>query len=268
MNDILTIKKEAAEIQKMYSEDTRQDSFNLLLLGGKGTGKSRMAITTSKQPVHVDSFDPGGTKLNSIQKLIGEGKVLADTSFEGDDPFKPFAWNNWKKALRRRLHMKYFDHIGTYVLDSSTLWSSAIMNFILDRSGIAGEAPRFTKDYGPQKVLIINWLKVCLSLPCDFILIGHLEGQKDKEGGVIKYCYMTTGKGEVTIPIEFDEQWLMTTKEGSKGLTYRVLTQNTGMLPASTRLGEDVFDTYEKPDIKYLLKKAGRDFKDKPLLTD
>ena len=142
------------------------------------------------------------------------------------------------------------------------------MNFILDRAGIPGESPRFTKDYGPQKVLIINWLKMCLSLPCDFILVGHLEAQKDKEGGIISYRYMTTGKGEVTIPIEFDEQWLMVTKESSKGLTYKVLTRNTGMLPASTRLGEGVFETYEEPNIKKLLKKAGRNIEDKPLLID
>ena len=259
---LLTIRRMASEIKERYNTDEKQDSFNLLLLGETGTGKTILS-TTGRLPVHFDSFDNGGTK--GLKKEIAAGEVIADTQWESDDPFHPDRFRKWKQEFEKRIRLGYFDHIGTYVLDSSTSWASAIMNWVLMKAGIPGQAPRFTHDWTPQKTEIVNYTKKCLSLPCDFIMTGHLESQKDDVSGKVKYRFMTTGKGDITIPLEFDEIWVTNTKETASGINYQVITRRTGPYLAATRIGREVFETYEKPNIKELLKKAGKNVQDKPL---
>lgn len=274
----MAIQNEAMELQKMYQTDPRQNSFNLLLLGESGSGKTVLS-STARKPIHIDSFDPGGAK--HLMPLVNKGEVIVDARWEAEDtekgvinkpaggpPGKDFAYPIWKKEFERRLAMGYFENLGTYVLDSSTTWSMAIMNWILSKAGIAGEAPRFTKDYGPQKIEIQKMIKKCLDLPCDFILTGHLEAEKDELIGKVKYKYMVTGKAEIIIPLLFDEIWVcMSEQKGMKDVEYKVLTKKNGFYPGATRIGLDKFDTFEDPNIKALLKKAGRDNSDKPLLT-
>jgi len=260
----LEIKKKASEIQEMYRNDESQNSFNLLLTGETGTGKSYL-LRTARRPVHIDSFDPGGTKC--LRDEIAKGHIIADTRWENDDPFKPKVWLNWVKESQARMKMGYYDHLGTYVVDSSTKWADSIMNQILFAAGIAGETPRFTKDYHPQKTQILNWVKFLLRVPCDFIMTGHLEAHKDDVTGAITYRYMTVGKAVALIPLEFDEVWTTATKPKSTGPEYHIITAHTGPYLASTRLGKGgIFKTYETPDIKYLLKKADLPTDDKPLL--
>jgi hypothetical protein len=251
----LDIKVELDKLKTMYDEDKKQDSFNLLLLGESGTGKT-MISRTCRTPVLIDSFDPGGTK--GLKEEIDAGKIFVDTRWENEDPTHPKAFKLWEAEFERRLKMGFFNELGTYILDSSTTWADAIMNFILLKAGIPGQAPRFTHDYGPQKIIIRNKLKKMLSLPCDFILTGHLEAQKDEVTGKVKWRYLTTGKGVVTIPLLFDEIYVTTTKETSKGVTYQLLTARTSTYMAVTRKGRGKFEIYEEPNIQYLLKKAGR----------
>jgi hypothetical protein len=257
------ILKEIQQVKDHYASDKRQESFNLLLLGESGSGKTFLS-RTCRAPIHIDSFDSGGTK--GLLPEIREGRIIVDSRFECDDPKNPKAFNEWKIAMDKRIRMGYFNHIGTYILDSATTWSDAIMNQILKAAGIPGDAPRFTKDYGPQKIEIRNQLQKMLNLPCDFILTGHLEAQKDELIGSVKYKFLTTGKGDVTIPLLFDEIYVaLADQKGMKGVEYKLLTQKNGAYVAATRIGRDKFETFETPDIKAMLKKAGRPCEDKPL---
>lgn len=282
MNDtkdnLLEIKAEAEKLKTMYQNDPKQKSFNLLLLGESGSGKTTLC-STARLPIHVDSFDPGGTK--AWGELVKTGKAIVDARYESDDPTQKtipnpdwgppgvdWAYVVWKKEFERRIKLGYFDHIGTYVLDSCTMWSLSIMNWVLGKAGIPGQAPRFTKDWGPQKIEIQNYIKKMLDLPCDFIMTGHLESDKDEVSGKIKYKFMTTGKAEIIVPLQFDEIWTMISEQkGMMDIEYRVLTAKNGAYPGATRIGFKKFDTFETPNIKELLKKAGRDTTDKPLLT-
>lgn len=259
----LDIVAEANKTQEAYKADPKQKSFNLLLLGESGSGKSYLS-RTCRFPVHIDSFDPGGTK--GLIEYIEKGQIIVDSEFESEDPISPKAYKAWKDKFDRRKKMGYFDHLGTYILDSATTWSDAIMNHILRIAGIPGQAPRFTKDYGPQKIEIRNRLQQCLDLPCDFILTGHLASEKDEVSGRIKYKFMTTGKGDITIPLLFDEIWVMLAEAKGRAVEYNILTKKNGAYPAASRIGRDKFETFEKPSVKELLKKAGWDAADKPLL--
>lgn len=261
----LNAKKMAQELANQYKNDKKQQTFNLLLLGEMGSGKTFL-VRTARKPIHIDSFDPGGSK--GLEDLIKTGDVIVDSRYESEKPTKPFAFTEWKAVMETRLREGYFDHIGTYMLDSSTTWSKAIMNSILKKAGIAGSAPRFTKDYTPQKVAIENAIYECLDLPCDFILTGHLEPFRDEsDGGRVRFRYMTTGKGALIIPTLFDEIWVCDPKDTSMGVEYRILTQNTGTITCRSRLSKNgLLDKYEKTDIRSILKKAGRDYKNKPSL--
>jgi len=260
----LEIKKTVKELQDAYASDPRQKSFNALILGESGSGKSFL-IRTARKPVHIDSFDPGGTK--GLTPEIEKGEIVVDTRWEAEDPEQPFAFNKWKKVMKERIKTSYFDYFATYVLESATTWSEAIMNDILRKAKIPGEAPRWAHDYVPQKVAIRNWLRRCLDLPCDFILTGHLEGHKDDVSGKMAYRFMTTGKGVVTLPLLFDEIYVMAPKEGSGDkIIRRILTQATGEYVARSRLAKGgLLDTYEEADLKKILKKARMKTEDKPL---
>lgn len=248
----------ANEVMDMYAEDKTQDSFNLLLLGEAGTGKSFM-LQTARLPIHIDSFDRGGTKsLRSwAKKPENKGKVFFDTRFEDESRMKPHVFPLWETAMMKRDAAGYFNHLGTFVIDSTTNWSEAIMNHVLKMAGIPGQAPRFTKDYTPQKTLLLNYLSQLLKLPCDLIMTGHLEDDKDETTQSLQKRFMSTGKAKVIIPAQFDELWVMEPKASAGRTNYRVLTESTGRYSARSRLSEGKkLAQYEEANIKGILKKA------------
>ena len=169
----------------------------------------------------------------------------------------------------------FFNNFGTYCLDSATTWAEAAMNKQLKKAGIAGKAPRFTKDYTPQKVDMVNSIKKMMNIPCDFFLLGHLEQTKeslgfDAQGNErtrILYRFLTTGKASVTIPLQFDELYVAIGREKGRDFEYKLLIKAQGQYIARSRLQADgVLAKEEPPDIKALLKKIGLDWQDKPKL--
>jgi len=272
---VLDARVEAEKLRTKYISDPRQHSFRVLVTGESGTGKTHL-LRTARMPVHVDSFDPGGTLV--LNDLITKGDIVADTEYEMEDRTDPTMFREWARTFESRVRGKYFDSIGTYCLDSSTLWSDAIMNWVLKGADIAGGAPRWAHDYVPQKVEIQTWMRRILSLPCDVVVTGHLDpiyeaiiihrGSKQEETVQVLtgYKYMTTGKGAVILPLMFDEQWTTIAEEKGSAIEYKIITAKWRLYRARTRIGRGRFDTFEKPDIKALLKKAGWPTADKPKL--
>jgi hypothetical protein len=274
----IDIKTEIARVRKFYEEDERQKGFNLLLLGEMGTGKTFL-LRTCRKPIWIDSFDPGGTKC--LRKWIEKGEIIADTQYENEDPFNPTAYKLWRSNFKKRYAANFFDGLGTYVIDSSTTFAAAIMNWQLsggdetnstDRSGTA---PKWSKDYTPQKIELQNYISKALNVPCDFILTGHLQMKERKIGERkdgeaimdIKFRYMAVGQASVFIPLKFDEVWVALADESSRGVRRRLLLDSTGEYLARSRLKSDgMLNTYEDPDIKGILKKVGINAKDKELV--
>ena len=278
---ILDARIEAEKIRTMYKDDLTQRTFKALVLGEKGTGKTRL-LQTARLPVHIDSFDTGGTQ--TLEDIIKRGDIIADTRYEADDPLGPFAFSEWRRNMEQRMRGKYFESLGTYCLDSCTTWSDSIMYWVQDQAEkadktgklkILGTAPRRNHDYAPQKVQIGVWLKRILSLPCDVIVTGHLYGVYESthlddgtvEERLVAYRFMSTGKGTVTIPLPFSEMWVMRTKPSSRGAEYQILTGRSGLYQGTTRIGrEGRFELFEPADVKKLLKKAGWPTADKEKL--
>lgn len=265
--------KELERVKKYYAGDNLQKRFSALVTGESGSGKSFL-LRTCRKPIHIDSFDPGGTK--GLRKWIEKGDIVADTQWENEDPYSPSQFGEWMKTTEIRIKTGYFDMFGTYCLDSASSWGDAVMNYQLKGAGRPGEAPKFTKDYTPQKTWMVNYIKKLMTLPCDFILTGHLRmieetlGQT-KEGSDIKrviYRFLTTGQAMVTIPLQFDELYVLASKDTPRGIERRLLIESQGTYIARSRLKADgKLNAEEDPDIKKLLKKIGLDWEDKPPLS-
>lgn len=251
----LDINAEFAKLKSMYAESTTSDKINVLLLGESGSGKTFL-MRTAPGPVHIDSFDFGGSK--GLREQIDNGHVLVDNRWEDEDPWSPKQFALWEKETERRIKLGYFNHIKTYMLDSATTWSAAIMNEILKRAGIPGQVPRYTHDFGPQKQAVSNWIKRLLGLPCHVIITGHLKVDRDEITGQVTRRFMTVGQNSVTVPLLFDEIWIADPKETSKGTQYRILTRSTGKDMARSRLSANgKLEQYEEPDFTNMLKKGG-----------
>ena len=73
---------ELKRVQDFYKGDKLQKRFSALVTGETNAGKTFL-LRTARRPVHIDSFDPGGTK--GLRDLIASGDVVADTRYEDDD---------------------------------------------------------------------------------------------------------------------------------------------------------------------------------------
>lgn len=261
----LDIKAEIGKIRETYNSDPLQKTFNVLVTSESGCGKTFMA-RTCPFPVHIDSFDPGGTK--NLRKWIDSGDIVVDARYESEDPNNPKAFALWKSEFEKRVRNGYFDHFATYMLDSVTTWSDAIMYWVMQKDGLAGQAPRYTKDYTPQKIEIRNYLKAILNLPCNSIVTGHLRAIEDQVTKAVTYRFLTTGQGMQTIPLLFDELYVLVTKKTGQEIKYQLLTQPTGVYLCRSRLaGDGKLSAIEEPNIKALMQKAGVPLNDKPKLA-
>ena len=263
---------ELKKVKAYYDQDALQKRFSALILGESGAGKT-FILRTARRPIHIDSFDPGGTKC--LRDLINSGDVIADTQWEKEDPYNPKVFANWMRATDIRLQTGYFEMFGTYCIDSASTWGDAIMNYQLNSQDRAGEAPKFTRDYTPQKILMINYIKKLMNIPCDFVLTGHLREIEEvvgstKEGSSIKktkYRFNTTGRAVITIPLQFDEIYVLVGKPGPQGIKRELLIDSQGQYVARSRLKADnKLSSVEAPDIKRILKKIGLNWQDKPKL--
>lgn len=121
-----------------------------------------------------------------------------------------------------------------------------------------------------------NYIRKLMRVECDFILTGHLREIKkllriDTKTGIqteeTKYRFYVTGDAVVTIPLLFDELYVIVGEEGRDGPKREMLTDSLGTYIARSRLKmKGLLDAVEEPDIKKLLKKAGLNWEDKPRL--
>jgi len=271
----LNIQAEIASVRKYYETDERQQGFNLLLLGEYGSGKTPILLTARK-PIWIDSFDPKGTV--GLKQWVDRGEVVVDARYEDDDPYSPEAFKQWERNFKIRYREKeaFFGALGTYCIDSSTTFTSAAMNFKMAEANRAGLTPSRNKDYNPAKVVMQNYIRKCLNLPCDFILTGHLKRidrllSIDVSTGIerrdIKYRYDAIGQAANFIPLMFSEIYVVRPKETSSGIKSELVTSAAGKYIARSKLTSDGFlKDVEESNIKAILKKVGLPAKDKPLL--
>lgn len=256
----MDIHKNIKELQQMYRDDPRKGTFNALVMGEPGTGKTFGIASTSPYPVFIDSFDKGG--VLGLGEYIEAGKVVVDTRWEKEDPTKPHVFLEWAKVMEERINSGFFDHFKMYMLDSCTSFSNAIMNSILKKAGRAGKKPVWGEDYVPQKIIMLNWVEKLLLLPCHTIVTGHLIAVEGADK-LNRFRLMATGDAKVRLPLLFDELWVTMVKSSGGKPDYRILTSPKGMYLARSRMSAGgKLDQDESLDVKAILKKVGFDYSD------
>jgi hypothetical protein len=239
-----------------------------------------------RTPILVHSFDPGGCAVlegqvpwSPYDTCIDNGKILVDTRFEGEDPAEPTKFELWDKVYHQLRRDKFFDLLGTFVIDSLTTFSQCIMYYILKKEGRAGSA-QITKegkkiysgiphqnDWMPQMMYIENAIRDMLSFSCDLVLLAHDSAVKDEITGKVMKDINVTGKLTRRLPLLFSEMYHTETIESSAGIQYKLLTRKDGTYQAKTRMGKGgELELRENADIKVLLKKCNRNYQDKPNL--
>lgn len=245
---------------------TTQNAFpattSFLLMGETGMGKT-YALGTAPAPIFIDSFDQRGPE--TLRKLMGSGRVVADRRWEYDDPKNPSVVDKWEQTFFNRYRNGFFNNIGTYCIDSASGLLRSIMYRGLKKEGRAGGVPQ-QNDWLPQMTVFENIMNVVTALPCHVVVTFHLDMKEDAATGQLIFRPMITGKLAVRIPLMFSEIYVAIASTTSKGTEYSFLTQSTGRYMARTRMGQDgLFAQREVPNIQELLKRADRAWEDKEL---
>lgn len=263
----LDVAKRIQEIRAMYDAKPQNTKANFLIYSRTGAGKTKL-LATCPAPILIHSFDPGGTK--TIKPEIDKGRVIVDNRFEAETGEKDggrLMYKEWQDEFNKLKRMGFFDLIGTYVIDSGTRWLASQMNEIgRQEKRSYGEVQ--IQDHNKQQIFAADAITTMLALPCNFVMTGHMESYEDKTDGRTHMSLLAHGKNKIKIPLLFDEFYYLDVQETSKGLERRLLTQITGKHEARTRIGGPGlgnFDMWEKPDIAYLLKKAGYPYEDKQI---
>jgi len=259
-----------------FQEDRTRRGFNGLFLGEPGDGKT-WGLRYAPKPVWIDVFDPDGAE--SLSDVIGEEHgIFADTRWQDDTWKDPKVFLQWSEEMKRRMKpnedgTNWFDHIGTYVLDSSTMWLEYIAYHVMKKAGIPGGDPQelsksdsYKRGWGPIKKSIKKGINDIIGQNCNFILTGHLKPVKNKDGEITKYEYRTVGDLQQFIPAQFMEIWIIEgKKDGMKGIKSEAILQSAGVKKARSRLATGgKLNAREPYNIKDILTKAKFPLNEKP----
>lgn len=248
--------KTIAEMRAAYAASNTATTRNFLLMGDFGTGKS-VTLSTLPPPILYHTFDPGAVTSRLIKPKIDSGEIVVE-SFEAEDGKNPTEFERFDKRMDQLQAGGIFTSgaFRSYAIDSLTTLADFVMNFIAKKAGRAGQVPQL-QDYQMQQVILRNIITRCTALPLFFGVSGHIKSDKDEITGRIITSLLVSGKLDVKIPLLFDEVYVTRVTSDSKGATYSLLTGSEGLYKARTRIGAGVFDLSEKPDLTYLLRKAG-----------
>jgi hypothetical protein len=264
-----TLPSMQAHLERLYKQSTRQGpvrGVNFLCGGGMGTGKT-VALETLPKPTLIHSFDPDGTE--SIDPaLIKSGAVMVNKIFEEEFSPKPAAYRRWFNEFNYLRAQGVFDLLGSYAIDSATMFGEAALNYAMFTAGRPAQIPQ-QRDYLAQIMILQAMFKYVCSTSCHVVINFHLEDVENEDGKLIGKDFLITGKARIRIPILFSEVYCMTTQMGPDERLRRVfVTQPYQYYQARTRMGRAAgFNVFEWANYKELLKKGGKPYEDKPLLT-
>ena len=258
------------ELREQYQKASEKRGINELWYGDFGTGKT-WSLHTCPKPVFVHSFDPGGSV--TLQPWIETGEVIVDDRFETEDASDPSAYKAWEREFNKLRKTDFFEHIGTYAIDSLTTMSESLMNAAMKgnkdqkprNSELRVSIPQLT-DYQVQQFTIRDFLNLMCGLPCNFVCTGHIDRTTDEVTGKVIATPMITGKLAQKIPLLFDEVYVSDYKSTSKGPEYHFKIQPSGIYRTRSRLAsKGQLDATEPQDMCKILDKVGHPYEHKPL---
>lgn len=263
----MTTQYEKVPLRKYGNEyDSSKGKVNFLIYGKSGVGKTVMLETVPGR-IMLHNFDPGGPV--SLSAAFKEQHSIFD--FSADDLSNPTSYRKWEKVITEMAKDKVFDNIDFLVIDSITLMSAMCMAAIVKKMDTdKGGKVKDPRQYYGMFFEYMQTVFIKLSgLPCNLIVLGHMQENTDEAGKLLGREINLLGKSKIFLPCIFEEFYYMDIK--SKGFTEKVngkdvtvsrdiryfLTQKGAYYDCRTKIGRGIFDKEEVADISYLLKKAG-----------
>lgn len=228
----MSLDEAKALVLKNAASYTSHRKANFLLYGPPGSGKT-FSTRTAPGPVYVQSFDPGGSR--GLLSLAQEHNLIIDQRFEQEDTQKPWVITEWEKDYLAKRAQGFFQHIGTYVIDSLTTFYNCAMLHILAKNGLLKEAPRI-QDYGTAKRMVEAMVLSLVNLPCHTICIAHEAVREDELNKAKSRGIAISGSLQDTLPALFDEIYYAVPKRTPRGTEYWFQTSHSGMVFARSRL--------------------------------
>lgn len=247
------------QVSASYEQyESFKDTFSLLLMGEFSTGKTTM-LGTGPKPILIDAFDPRSHVV--LREQIEKGEVLL-RPWWGDSDKKPAKFEEWNKQWEKDISSGFINRFGTYGIDSLT---TMIFSIESRMRYLVGKTLSFT-DYRRINNIIKNVVEYSQSTETTFIMTAHTKIDRDDATGEIQCVLNAYPYLQTNLPLHFSEKYVMLAKSKAGKRIHSVLTGYRGRYKAGTQLGRNKFDIEEEADLKVLLKKAGYDYEDKPLL--
>jgi len=195
-----------------------------LLLGGPGSGKSYFA-SSFPTPAFLFDFDKGVTTYEGMD-------------FDYEQYTKNAAgWDKFDKDLQALIANP--TRYKTVVIDTLSSLSTVAMEKALamdkNRNPLTG-GPVWNIHFGIVKNLIEGRLRQLMDLPCNIVVIGHIQTSQDEMTGGMIVKPLLVGSLATSIPGEFDEVYYATTKRNGSTNQYLLQTVRMGYYEGRSRI--------------------------------
>ena len=250
--------------QKAQTNYDAKRKFTCLTFGPSSSGKS-FAIKTLPAPIHVFSFDPGGSE--PLYNEIQNGRITVDR-FEELSYKDPQCLRNFEKAYTEEKAMGLFDYVNCVVLDSLTMYLQACMYHVLKERKKVGEQPG-KLEWGMSNTMIMKMINELMTLPCHLVLIAHEDIKEDEKRGLLTRTIVANKGVQLIVPALFTEIYYQKSdfKKGERINTFTTVPIDE--LISRTKIGGGaLLEAKEPADYSVFMKKLGFDVADKTLLRD
>lgn len=219
----------AIQIKKSEDYSPSEDILKVFVTGDYGTGKSVFA-STFPQPGFVFNFD----KKISVYR----GGEFDYTEY----PISAPGWNQFKADHKEVTELVKAGKYKTVIYDSTSAMQDIAMEqaLMLDPKRSETGGPIWNVHYMMVRNLLEGELRKAISLPCNIVVIAHLETKKDEKGNIISIDPMLTGQLSVRIPGYFDEVYCsfsrVVSENGKSSTKYFLRTVTQGLYKARSGL--------------------------------
>ena len=200
--------------------------FKAMLVGTYGTGKSVFA-TTCPTPGFVFDFDEG--------IVTYRGKDFDYEQYTDD-------WQGWVKFEKDLIRVKKDvaeEKYETVIVDSTSKMTDLAMarSMQLDPKRSPTNGPIWNIHFMMVRNLMEGKLRQIIGLPCNVIVISHIDIVKDeKTGNILEISPLLTGQLREKIPGAFHEVYYCTTKRTGQSTQWMIQTVPIGFTKARSRL--------------------------------
>lgn len=261
MASLNLISKFAQKAQAGYEAKRK---FTCLTFGPSSSGKS-YALKTLPAPIHIYSFDPGGSE--PLYEDIQKGRITVDR-FEELSYKDPQVLKSFEKAYTEEKAMGLFDYVNCVVLDSLTMYMQACMYHVLKDRKKVGEQPS-KLEWGMSNTMVMKMINELMTLPCHLVLIAHEDIKDDEKRGLLTRTIVANKGIQLLVPALFTEIYYQKSdfRKGERINTFTTVPVDE--LISRTKIGGGaLLETKEPANYSKVMKKLGFDINDKTLLKD